>query len=281
MKKINFKSSKFRSALSIILAILLVVGIASAIVVLKPKNYEKIGSSNFVIGKLTSDGGFAESDDYLCTSELIGCDDLTVTPKYDCQSSFQVFFYDFKFRYVSNTDVLTEKYEYLGSNPFVEYCRILILPSMDGQTEDEFRVSIFNKTSFVDDFDITVNKEQVIGSYENCFEKDAELVNMRVSPKLGTGESISYVDCEGVCVSKHVDLTDVKYVYFETDIKVNTAYTFFGLNSVDKVVSTFSAIKPMLRDGVYVSILDCRDIANLDSLLIHYDLNANCRLYTC
>ena len=51
MKKFSIKNRKLVSAISIVLVILLTLGVATALIFLKPKDYKTIDSSQFVIVK--------------------------------------------------------------------------------------------------------------------------------------------------------------------------------------------------------------------------------------
>ena len=78
MKKINFKNPNLLCVISIVLSVLLFIGIASAIIFIKPKKSNELDASKFVIGKISSRGEFVRSNDYICTNEMFGVDDLTI-----------------------------------------------------------------------------------------------------------------------------------------------------------------------------------------------------------
>lgn len=278
VRKIRFKNSKVFSVLSIILAILIVIGVASAIIFIRPKKTVQINSGDFVIGKITSNGEFMRSDDYICTNELIACDGLTVKPDYKTNNKFQIFFYDFNYRFVSCTDVLSDNYVFLDSVPFVEYCRIMILPDRDGKNADSFKITAFTKASYVNDFEITVDKDQVYNAYRDYFEVDVALKNKCGEPKWST-TSLTYVDKEGLGCSKEVDLTNVNSLYFVTDKVLiypdDTLFLCFFFVK-DKLRSHVSRGSYNLIDNTYVYRIDCSEY---DSVIFHYLLDSECHLY--
>lgn len=273
----KFFKKKTISLIAKILAVITLVSVASAIIFTKSQDAKAIGPTKFVIGKITDKGEFLKSDDYICTNELIGVDDLTIKPDYDSKSSFQVFFYDFEYRYVCSTEVLTEKYEFLNSVPFVEYARIMIIPDRAGLDADDFKVTVFNKADYVKEFDITVSKKQVIGSYKDYFEEDLSLRNKRIKPNW-SDKTFSYVDEEGIGVSKIVDLTGVNIVYFTTN-KVLTStdcpFLAFGLKGELLAGSYYQNVYCKISD-VYVYRLDC---SKFNSILFHYYLDSDCHLF--
>lgn len=279
LKKINIKNRKVLGIISIILAILLTVGIASALILLKPKNYVEVDSSKFVVGKITDNGEFMSSNDYLCTKELIACDGLEVTPTFTSSSKYQIFFYDKDYKYVYSSNVLSDKFEFLDSVPFVEYCRIMIVPDRENKSADEFKITIFNKSKYVDEFAITVNKEQVIGAYKDYFEEDLSLQNMKIKGSwVSEGKIISYEECEGVGVSKVIDLTNVNNFYFITDkvlLRDDTGYLCFDVNG-NRFSDYVFANKSTYSRGYYVYKVES---SSFNSVVFNYNLGSECHVY--
>ena len=148
------KNKKIVSIVSITLTGLLIIGILSAVIFIKPKSVEKISSSDFVIGKIDSHGKFAESDDYLCTKDYIACDGLVVNPNFTTNTKFQIFFYDVNGNFVKNTEELNSKYRFVGSIPYVEYCKIMLIPDTNGKPTSEFKIKKRQKSLYVNDFEI-------------------------------------------------------------------------------------------------------------------------------
>lgn len=278
LKKINIKNRKVLGVISIILAILLTVGIASALILLKPKQNIEIDSSKFIVGKITDKGEFMSSDDYLCTEELIACDGLTIKPVFNAKSKFQIFFYDVNYKFIYSSNVSSEKFEFLDSVPFVEYCRIMILPERDGKAADEFKVTIFNKSKYVNEFAITVNKEQVFGSYKDYFEEDLSLQNMRL--KANWSEDVfTYVEAENLGVSKKIDLTNVDSFYYVTDklFSEDTRFLCLFVDERDKLDGhQYTDYYNIYKGGLYVYKVDC---SKYSYVIFNYALDAECHLY--
>ena len=277
LKKINIKNRKVLGVISIILAILLTVGIASALILLKPKQNIEIDSSKFIVGKITDKGEFMSSDDYLCTEELIACDGLTIKPVFNAKSKFQIFFYDVNYKFIYSSNVSSEKFEFLDSVPFVEYCRIMILPERDGKAADEFKVTIFNKSKYVNEFAITVNKEQVFGSYKDYFEENVELKNYRLSPNWSE-DVLNYKEAENLGVSKIIDVTNVDNFYFVTDTLVEDSSFLCIFLDVNNYLDGHQYVKYYNRNtgGFYVYKVDC---TKYSYVIFNYVLGAECHLY--
>ena len=275
MKKFNLTNRKFVILTSILLTIFIVVSVFSAVVLLKPKNNKEITSSSFVIGKITSTGEFMRSDDYICSNDLIGIDDLTIKPKYTTKSKYQVFFYDFKCRFVSCTDILSDKFEFVDDVPFVEYARIMIIPDRDGKLAEDFKVTIFNKDKYLEDFTITIAKKQVFNAYKDYFEVDINAVNIRMKPDFTNFTISGYVDEVGVAVSSRIDLTGFNSLLFVSDKSLKdfgVVYVGFGFNTF-KSYKTLDEVK---INNAYVYRLD---VSKQDSIMLHYLLDSDCHVY--
>ncbi len=286
-KKINFKNRKFVSVLTIVLTFLLIVGVASSFIFIKPKeSSNKIDTSKFVIGKITSNGSFLPSDDYLCTNDLIACDGLVVKPTYNAKSKFQIFFYDVNYQFVFSTEQISEKYEFIDSVPFVEYCRIMIIPDREGKIASEFKINVFNKSSFIKEFEISVDTKQVFGSYKDYFEEDLTLQNMVMNPSwgadTGTGRNyIFYDECAGYGVSKVIDLTGVDHFYFVTNKILSNTFTRYLCFEVDKNNNILNWVArkeysiSSSKDYYYYKV----DCSKFNSALFNYCLDSECHLF--
>lgn len=276
LKKFNFKNRKFLGILSIVLALLLVVGIVSIFNFSKPKEIIEIESSNFVAGKISSKGEFLSSDDYIITKSLINCDGLTIEPSYKAKSKFQVFFYDFDYRFVYCTEVLSEKYVFLDSVPFVEYCRIMILPDRDGKVAEDFKVNIFNKSRFVDEFKITTDKKQKVVPYKDYFEEDSTYENMRLYPDW-SDRTLDYIESSGIGVSKEVDISNFSSLYFLTNKPFEYDNFFVCFVLTQGQISEHIYFRDLnYIDGFYTFRLDCSEGS---SVIFNYSLDSECHLY--
>lgn len=278
-KKIKFKNRKLIGVLSIVLAVLLIIGIASTIILIKPKDSKEISSSKFVIGKITTKGEFLRSDDYLCTNDLIPCDGLVIKPVYNAKSKFQVFFYDINYKYVYSTEILGGKYEFIDSIPFVEYCRVMILPDREGEVAEDFKVNTLNKSSYVNEFKITVDKKQTFGSYKDYFEEDLSLQNYSLRANWDKS-CVDYVSNNGLGVSKAIDISDVEFFYFVTDKVVTTDDSYWLCLFTAKsgyLKSSYVKSKEYTKiNNKYVYKIDC---SGLYYVYFNYYLDSECHLY--
>lgn len=262
-----------------ILTVILLVSVSSAVLFSKTAKEKNISTTAFVIGKITDNGEFLSSDDYVCTNKLIGVDGLTIKPKYNAKSKFQVFFYDINYKYVYNTEILSNKYEFIDAIPFVEYCRIMILPERGEQTAEEFKINVFNKRSYVNEFKITVAKEQTFASYKDYFEKDLSLQNFCLKSNWDA-HAVEFVEKKGIGVSKPINISDVDNFYFVTDKALSKDEAYYLCLFTSKsgyLKSSFVQTNEYAEiNNVYVYKIDC---SNLDIAYFNYDLNSNCHLY--
>ena len=139
MKKIKFKPLK-------VVAIVLGLGLASALVIggVKLLNKDDDGfkeiNPKFSVGSLDENGKYKESKGALYTKnpiELSEGDELTFTLDFDGNIEYQLFYYDVEDTFVSKSEILSEKYNYVAEEDV--NVRVMITPvwSEDVSEEDQ------------------------------------------------------------------------------------------------------------------------------------------------
>lgn len=288
----KLKNKKLVSIVSIALAGLLLIGILSAVVLIKPKSVNKIFSSDFVIGKIDSHGKFADSDDYICTKNYIACDGLVINPNFTTDTKFQVFFYDVNGNFVKNTEELSSKYKFVGSVPYVEYCKIMLIPDTNGKPTSEFKVKKRQKSLYVNDFEITVDKVQEESPFKNYFVEENVEFGKMFKYNWSSSSIEGYVDNEDKKATKLFTITDnVNKIYFlhEYSKQENmTCYVYFL--SGDKMVHYVSfensgTVNDYFGYELYEYLFDINEIektkkAELTHFVITVDKNIDCYLYS-
>ncbi len=118
---------------------------------------EKISASEFSLGGLDENGKYVETKESIYTKDAFGCYGLTVTPEFESQVKYQIYFYDSTGEFLSKTNVLEKAYT--DEVPLLaSHARIVITPNEeDGET---VTMNVFNKSKYAKQLTIKVNKEQ-------------------------------------------------------------------------------------------------------------------------
>lgn len=275
----------FSSPVSIILVVLIIIALISAVILIKPKDYKQIENSEFVIGKINDEGNFVKSDDYLCTENLIACDGLTIKPKFNAKTSYQIYFYNNKENFLYSTNVLNSKYEFVDSLPFVEYCRILIIPDRGNSTADEFSITLLNKSKYLNDFEITVYKEQKFEKFDYVTLNSNDL-NQNKALTYGKNSSVELVDLNGYGVSERIDLSGAEEVYFLTNknLNVTNGPNYCGFIITNNKISGFKYPDNFTRqNSYYVYHFNLKGLiatyGSADSIIVTCALDSNSQIY--
>ncbi len=155
MAKFRFGSKKgWKKILTVGLGFLLVVGAIFGIARWseKAEKTTKEISLSYEVGSLSRDGKYSETEESIYTKTAFECQGLKITPDFDSQVSYQVFFYDQNEQYLESTASMTEFYE--GTPLLAKYARIEITPQ-----EDE-KVSWYEVNKYAKQITVEVNKTQ-------------------------------------------------------------------------------------------------------------------------
>lgn len=153
---------------NVICVALVIAAIAGVFVIFSNKT--KVIHPTFAAGSLDLSGKYVESETSLYTKDLIKCQGLTVTPDFETDTKYQIFWYNAGEEYLSCTSLLEE--EYTSNVPSIaKYCRIVLMPNLEDELEedDDFKFSLFNIPKFTSEITIRVAKLQNFEP-ENFFE---------------------------------------------------------------------------------------------------------------
>ena len=158
MSKYKRKNSrglkKTITTIASILAILIFVGVFAGVF----RDTTKIGPLAFEIGGLDENGEYVKQNHTLFTKELVTCDGLEISVDFDSTSSYEVFFYDEEKAFMESTGELVKNLSTVPEG--AEFCRIVISPEIPADEEvEDFKISFFDKVSYVNDFEIVVDKK--------------------------------------------------------------------------------------------------------------------------
>ena len=129
--------------------------------------YKSIGWTKYGIGGLDPNGNYKSTDKSIYTKKAFECQGLNVTPEFDKDVSYEIFFYDQNNEFVHTTGRLTGAFVQDGVPFFAKYARIVITPN------DDNKVTIFEKRGYAKQLNVTVYREQGFKNYtDNLFVED-------------------------------------------------------------------------------------------------------------
>ncbi len=122
------------------------------------ENTKTISASEFSLGGLDENGEYVETHKSIYTKDAFECQGLTVTPKFESQVSYQIFFYDEYGDFVEKTESLEKTYNDEIPDG-VTHARIVITPDAkeDGTS---VTMNVFNKSKYAKQLTIKVDSEQ-------------------------------------------------------------------------------------------------------------------------
>ena len=166
MRKLRRKLN-LKSILSATLVCALLVGSVFGLTSVLGKKEKRIAPLAFSQGSLNNKGIYVESKTSIYTKDLFECQGLTVTPDFEAEGSFQVFYYDENKNFIGATERLSAidgVYTKGDTFVFAKYSRIMIIPEVptdeNGVKKDDFKIRFYQVTGYARDYTITVNKVQ-------------------------------------------------------------------------------------------------------------------------
>ena len=155
--KLKFKLSKsWKKVITIGLSVILAIGTISGLSLIA-KNAEKntkTVSPVYTVGGLDNKGKYVDRDDCIYTKEAFECQGLKITPDFDADVSYQIFYYGKNDKYLGSTEILTDFHE--ASIPLAAiYARIMIIPNTDDV------ISWYEVGKYADDLTLEISKKQV------------------------------------------------------------------------------------------------------------------------
>ena len=173
--------------------------------------YTSIGWTKYSIGGLApSNGAYMSTDHSIYTEKAFECQGLNVTPVFESDVSYQIYFYDQNNEFVHTTGRLTGAFVQDSVPFFAKYARIVITPN------DDNKVTIFEKRGYAKQLEVKVYREQ---GYKNFTEDlfDTELTGA-YSLSNSTGELVTLDDSSNYKVCRYIDVKGYKDVlFFRTD----------------------------------------------------------------
>ena len=157
----RFSNSPWKTALIVVLVVALSAGAVFGLRAMFSEDKEdakKEISLSYSVGSLTDAGKYeVDSESGIYNKEAFECQGLRVTPDFDADVTYEVFFYDEDGYFISKTDALD--HVFTGEPLLAKYARIEITP-----VEDEV-VSWYEVTKYASQLKVEVNVKQL--EFEN------------------------------------------------------------------------------------------------------------------
>ena len=264
-KKINWKK-----VLCGILAVIVCITAIGGIAAFAKNDTKTIRSTAFERGALDDNGKYVKSDQSIYTKEAFGCMGLRVTPSFESNATYDVYYYDYNDTFVEAKLGLSGVYDEDYPLHIATSCRIVIHPEIpDDVNEKDFKIAFYEVYEIASEFDITIDKKQsykYVDSFD-LYDESKTVKNKNFKPyteaspdKFNSLELTEDADTtehpvkvtSAISVDGTYDAYDV-YVYLETgeerwpivalfDSEGKTVYANDAY--VWDVVSTKSVVKP-------------------------------------
>lgn len=254
MAKINLKSKKtWKKIILITMSCLLLFGAIFGIVRLfsetSPTDTKTISHNVFSIGGLNDDGTYLETDASIYTKDAIECQGLKITPNFENNINYQVFFYDYDGEFVSANDITDDK---TTSAPrLARYCRVVITP------KDDAKISWYEVDKYAKQLTIEVYEEQNFTNPTeiNYFGVDAEKLNYMVANTNTVGSALTLTESSAIGTlgcSKMVNVDGTNKVIVKAYSGNFDAWRYAFVDSSNNVVAVNSMTADDIVDGVAI-----------------------------
>ena len=184
-------------------------------------DYEKV-SPKWEVGNLGTDGKYVEDECAIYTKDAFQSDGLIITPAFDNNIQYKVYYYDEVGNFLESTDKLDNKYE---GDKVDAYARIVIIPEND----EDGKIGLFEKGKYADQLTIEVLKDQ--DNYFNVFGfgvgkvESLKDINFELGYFKSSGDTYTYVDSDTYCMTNNlIEVKPGDSIYFDFS-DVNTSFT--------------------------------------------------------
>lgn len=266
MKKFFKKIKKnWKVILVTVLSVTVVFGAIGGLATMFGGESEKISASEFSRGGLDENGDYVSTKQSIYTKDMFNCIGLRVVPDFECNSTYDVYYYDYNGNYIDSRLGLEGIYD--EDFPLAQAARIVIHPEIPEDTDsEEFEIGYFEVYDIAKDFKITVDKDQEnkYSASLNYYSEDQVTKNKTFFN--GTDFDVSKFDSTNL-----VELTgtgspmkvtnkiavDGSYAYYDVFVQID------GENVRRPIAAMFGADgKCITDDGEYV--YDTKDVSNID-----------------
>ena len=155
------RKTKNKRIISAILSIVIILGCAAGAVAIFGNKYKDIYPT-FTAGSLSATSGeYVESETSLYTKNLVECKGITITPDFESDSTYQIFWYNRDGKFIGSENVTDGAFD--GKTPTIaKYCRIVLTPDLTDELKEDkdFKFNLFNTSKYADDINVKVYRDQ-------------------------------------------------------------------------------------------------------------------------
>ena len=266
------RRNMFKKILCGVLVAASLIGACAGVAALVGKDTKKISSYAFSRGAIDSNGNYVESKTSIYTEEMFECQGLTITPDFEANGTYQVFYYDQDRSLVGSTAL--QKSEYVKKDSDIitaKYARVVITPSSD---DKDFKIRFYEVRGYAKNYTITVNKDQ---TFDIPFSGTNKLIyNTNVIGIMGEGVDgfrLTSTAGDSYNMSSLISTAGCDKIYLVYDENLENDFTklsitFLGKSAYMKeiCVSDISG-EPIELDGV--KYLECEILDGAMGVVLH------------
>lgn len=289
MKKSKFVKAfkaNWKNILSVVLVGALLIGSVVGVTSLLNKDTKKIPSWAFGVGGINEQGNHVESKTSIYTKDMFECQGLSIEPDFEATGTYKVFYYDQNKNFIDSTDELKAEdgvYNKADTYVFAKYARIMITPGIptdeDGNEVEDFKIRFYEVSGYVNDYSITVSKDQRI-NYAKMFEEQTNVAVLLGEGNCTPAEGEYSAASTGVYWYERVDVKDAERVVVKVkDSTLSNVVTVGSTEFTFPTLYAYGSSRDVLKNYEVVdSSNGCTyvafDVSAYDSVILYSDVNS-------
>lgn len=243
------KRKRSKNIISIIVALILMIGATIGIVNIANNTSKTISPSVFSIGSINDKGEFSKSKTTLYSKDFIECQGLKITRDFESIVTYKVHYYDILKNYLGSSGVQSGDYAIEDTYANAKYCRIVIYK---GNNEN---IKFYEPYSIASELTIKVDKSQNYEQY-NKFDLNNEDIAFSYNGSGAVGNYIeddNYISCIPIDIFQE---NDYKY----DSIVIVSEYNFAELTAATNFNSIVSFCVSMSKQNVVLASKNLKEL---------------------
>ena len=207
----------------------------------------KVINPLFSVGGLTEDGKYENTDETIYTKEAFECQGLTITPDFESEVEYRVFFYDSSSDFILATDTMSGKFVESEVPYDASFARIEITPDWEAlgeayEDEENQVIKWYEVSKYADDLEIKVLKEtkevETPDITRNLFVNDSSMEGYFYN-STAVGANLEKMAISGVSSSKFIELDGYSTIILKFDDTANSKANLLNLTDATKQKCVF------------------------------------------
>lgn len=217
------KRKKSKNIISIIVALILMIGATIGIVSIANNPSTTISPSSFAVGSINEQGEYVKNKTTLYSKDFIECQGLQITRDFESIVTYTVHYYDILKKYLGNSGVQNGDYAIEDEFINAKYCRIVI---SKGNSEN---IKFYEPYSIAKQLTIKVNKDQNYEQYNRFRLNDKDVAFSDKNIKFENNDT--YISCKPIEVYKPKNDSAKENGYTHNTIVIVSEYNFAEMNN--------------------------------------------------